>query len=89
MKRLYIDFDGVVMDTIPTLYKACEEKTPSRSLFRASPSARSARARPDAKADRTEGRLCPDENCKSGERIVPRFSIPLESIENTTASADG
>lgn len=25
MKRLYIDFDGVVMDTIPTLYKACEE----------------------------------------------------------------
>ena len=25
MKRLYIDFDGVVMDTIPPLYKAMEE----------------------------------------------------------------
>ena len=25
MKRLYIDFDGVVMDTIPPLYRALEE----------------------------------------------------------------
>ena len=25
MRRLYIDFDGVVMDTIPPLYKALEE----------------------------------------------------------------
>ena len=26
MRRLYIDFDGVVMDTIPTLYKDLEKK---------------------------------------------------------------